>query len=65
MRSPVFVFALAACVVSACGAAPTRPNLPPPEYEEPGGAVVGAASIQAGPDAGQPPMPPSATPAPR
>jgi hypothetical protein len=64
--TPRLIAPLVACLLSACsGAQPARPNLPPPEYEEPGGVVSGVAPLApaAGPsDAGGAPMAPATTP---
>jgi hypothetical protein len=58
-------FVLAACLLAACaGAPPARPNLPPPEYEEPAGVLTGATSIVADAAASAAPAPSSSVPAP-
>ena len=61
--NPGLIAPLVACLVSACsGAQPARPNLPPPEYEEPGGVVSGVAPLapaSAASDAGAAPSAPS------
>jgi len=39
---------LGACLIGACGGPQAaRPNLPPPEYEEPAGALVGVTTLGA------------------
>ena len=54
-----------ACTLAACsGAQPPRPNLPPPEYEEPRGVLSGVQSLVADASTGEGAAAPGVPPTP-